>query len=46
MKISCPEEIAYRMGYISRSRFDSLATSLKKSGYGAYLSRLVEADAH
>jgi len=37
MKICCPEEIAYRMGYISRSRFIGLAGALKKSGYGAYL---------
>ena len=44
MKISCPEEISYRMGYISRSRFDSLATSLQKSGYGTYLNSLVETD--
>jgi glucose-1-phosphate thymidylyltransferase len=41
MKICCPEEIAYRMGYISQSRFMGLATSLKKSGYGTYLEALV-----
>ena len=45
MKICCPEEISYRMGYISRSRFESLATSLQKSGYGTYLNGLVDADA-
>lgn len=45
MKISCPEEIAYRMGYISRSRFDGLAASLAKSGYGTYLSSLTDNDA-
>jgi glucose-1-phosphate thymidylyltransferase len=45
MKISCPEEIAYRMGYISQSRFTSLAASLEKSGYGAYLTGLIDADA-
>lgn len=37
MKICCPEEIAYRMGYITRSRFIGLAGALKKSGYGTYL---------
>jgi glucose-1-phosphate thymidylyltransferase len=37
MKICCPEEIAYRMGYITRARFIGLAGALKKSGYGAYL---------
>jgi glucose-1-phosphate thymidylyltransferase len=43
MKICCPEEIAYRMGYISQSRFMGLAASLRKSGYGAYLDTLIEA---
>jgi glucose-1-phosphate thymidylyltransferase len=42
MKISCPEEIAYRMGYITRGHLIELATSLKKSGYGEYLLRLIE----
>jgi glucose-1-phosphate thymidylyltransferase len=44
MKICCPEEIAYRMGYITQSRFMGLASSLKKSGYGTYLEALVGAD--
>lgn len=43
MKICCPEEIAYRMGYISQSRFMGLASALKKSGYGIYLEALVDA---
>jgi glucose-1-phosphate thymidylyltransferase len=42
MKICCPEEIAYRMGYITRSRFIGLADALKKSGYGAYLEASVD----
>ena len=41
MKICCPEEIAYRMCYISQSRLIDLAKVLKKSGYGAYLEKLV-----
>jgi glucose-1-phosphate thymidylyltransferase len=45
MKICCPEEIAYQLGYITRSRFIGLAGALKKSGYGAYLEALVEAGA-
>jgi len=44
LKICCPEEIAYRMGYITQSRFIGLAGALKKSGYGAYLEALVDAD--
>lgn len=42
MKICCPEEIAYRMGYITRSRFMGLADALKKSGYGGYLEASVD----
>jgi glucose-1-phosphate thymidylyltransferase len=44
MKICCPEEIAYRMGYITETRFRGLAGALKKSGYGTYLEALVDAD--
>lgn len=44
MKISCPEEVAYRMGYITRSRLIELASSLQKSGYGEYLLRMIESE--
>ena len=43
MKVCCPEEIAYNMGYITPSGMKGLARSLKKSGYGTYLEALVEA---
>jgi glucose-1-phosphate thymidylyltransferase len=43
MKICCPEEIAYNMGYISQSRVKGLARSLRKSGYGTYLETLIDA---
>ena len=42
LKIASPEEIAYRMGFISRSRLESLAKPLLKSGYGKYLLQLLE----
>ena len=42
MKICCPEEIAYRMGFITREQLVELAGSLDKSGYGDYLVRLAE----
>jgi glucose-1-phosphate thymidylyltransferase len=42
LKISCPEEIAYRMGYISLEQFRALAESLGNSGYGSYLMQLIE----
>jgi len=37
LKISCPEEIAWRMGYIDDAQLEQLAEPLKKSGYGQYL---------
>jgi glucose-1-phosphate thymidylyltransferase len=42
LKIACPEEIAYRMGYIDAARLEALAESLKKTSYGTYLRRLLE----
>lgn len=41
LKIACPEEIAYRNGYISASELEALAKPLAKSGYGEYLLRVV-----
>ncbi|RYE54072.1 MAG: glucose-1-phosphate thymidylyltransferase, partial [Sphingobacteriales bacterium] len=40
LKIGCPEEIAWRMGYIDKIQLASLADELKKSGYGEYLRQL------
>jgi glucose-1-phosphate thymidylyltransferase len=37
LKIGCPEEIAYRMGFINKEQLAQLAEGLKKSGYGEYL---------
>ena len=37
LKIACPEEIAYRMGYISAGDLEVLAAPLAKNGYGKYL---------
>jgi glucose-1-phosphate thymidylyltransferase len=41
LKIACPEEIAYRMGYISADDLKALAEPLAKNGYGQYLLRLL-----
>jgi glucose-1-phosphate thymidylyltransferase len=41
LKIACPEEIAYRMGFIDASQLRALAEPLKKSSYGQYLLRLL-----
>ena len=40
LKVACLEEIAYRMGYITKEQLVELAQPLKKNGYGQYLLRL------
>jgi glucose-1-phosphate thymidylyltransferase len=44
MKIACPEEIAYRMGFITRTQLVALAEGLSKSGYGDYLIRMLNTE--
>jgi len=41
LKIACPEEIAYRLGYITPEQLQSLAAPIQKSGYGQYLLNLL-----
>jgi glucose-1-phosphate thymidylyltransferase len=41
LKIACPEEIAYRMGFIDAAQLEALAKPLEKSGYGEYLRRVL-----
>jgi glucose-1-phosphate thymidylyltransferase len=41
LKIGCIEEVAYRMGFINKARLKEIATPLVKSGYGAYLLKLI-----
>ena len=40
LKICCPEEIAFRMGFIERAQLLALGAALRKSGYGQYLERI------
>jgi len=42
LKIACPEEIAWRQGWIDSSRLESLAAPLAKNSYGQYLQRLLK----
>jgi glucose-1-phosphate thymidylyltransferase len=41
LKIGCPEEVAFRKGYIDVAQLKALAAPLKKSGYGDYLLKLL-----
>ena len=42
LKVSCPEEIAYRLGYIDAEQLRALAAKIAKSTYGQYLLRILE----
>ena len=42
LKIGCPEEIAYRMGFIDGIQLLSIAKKMEKSGYGEYLQRIIK----
>ncbi|ORE90882.1 glucose-1-phosphate thymidylyltransferase RfbA [Acuticoccus yangtzensis] len=44
LRIACPEEIAWRQGWLSDEALVAMAEPLKKSGYGAYLLGLLEGD--
>lgn len=44
LKIGCPEEIAYRQGFIDQAQLKTLAEKIKKSGYGKYLLDILNHD--
>lgn len=44
MMISCPEEIAYRLGYIGKDQLRRLAKTMSSNQYGAYLMHLLDED--
>jgi len=41
LKVACPEEIAYRMGFINATQLDALANKYAKNGYGQYLKQVL-----
>ena len=43
LKVACPEEIAFRQGWITRGKLEELAQPLAKNGYGQYLLGLLKA---
>jgi glucose-1-phosphate thymidylyltransferase len=42
LKIACPEEIAYRMGYIDAAQVERLAAPMRKNAYGRYLLEMLD----
>jgi glucose-1-phosphate thymidylyltransferase len=42
LKVACPEEIAYRSGWITTSELEALAQPMLKNGYGQYLMQIVK----
>jgi glucose-1-phosphate thymidylyltransferase len=42
LKVNCPEEVAYRNGWLSEEKLREIAQPLLKSGYGEYLIKLIE----
>ena len=42
LKVACPEEIAYRLGWISSGQLEELAYPLRKNGYGQYILALLK----
>jgi len=44
LMISCPEEIAYRMGYITKAQLEKLGKTLAGNSYGEYILEIVKAD--
>jgi glucose-1-phosphate thymidylyltransferase len=41
LKVACPEEIAYRMGFIDAAKLEALANKYAKNGYGQYLKQML-----
>ena len=42
LKVGCPEEVAWRQGWITEAQLEALAQPLKKSGYGSYLLQMLQ----
>jgi len=46
LKVACPEEVAYKMGFIDAARVRDIARSMKGNEYGLYLERMLEEEPH
>jgi glucose-1-phosphate thymidylyltransferase len=46
LKVACPEEVAFRNGWVGKSQLKRLAEAFKQNGYGKYLRELLEPSRH
>jgi glucose-1-phosphate thymidylyltransferase len=46
LKVACPEEIAFRAGWISREQVEALAQPMLKNGYGQYLMQVASSQVY
>ena len=46
LKVSCPEEIAYKLGYIDAAQVESIANGLKQNEYGKYLLKMLNEETY
>ena len=46
LKVSCPEEIAFRQGWIDQAQLETLGQALAKNGYGQYLLQILKEKVH
>ena len=42
LKVACPEEVAYKMGFIDKAAVLAVARTMEKNEYGQYLFRMIE----
>jgi glucose-1-phosphate thymidylyltransferase len=42
LKVACPEEIAFRSGWIGAEQLEALAAPMRKNGYGQYLQQVLK----
>ena len=42
LMVACPEEVAFRYGYITAEQLEKIASSMKSNGYGQYLQQLLQ----
>jgi glucose-1-phosphate thymidylyltransferase len=46
LKIACPEELAWRLGYIGDAELEAMGNAMRKNGYGEYLLRILKKKAN